>query len=484
MVEKIYREHESARRAEAFLPYIKRFRPGDPGPEPGPPTPAPDLPPAPPRDDGPATGERYNDIIRKYYQDETQRKFEHMKRKAEGFGGITLGNTVKPGPGVDRKPVSLTCLARPDGTADLVVTFDDNSEKTLAGVLAEDAYVAYRMVCVPAEGVPAWKPEDGIGIVGMRGVYRTVDPDRKQTRIVYAVTLHPALVDRRLGYAALMLDATPGDGHQKLYEEVEKSLGADARAEVERSLESRHKRINGRNMQFLDVPLEISCEGSRLMFHRQDDRSGQFPEETRASAFLELHVETGDSSSYDQELADELYSLMPILTRASYSFSRVNRFVPVLALYRWVKSEPAAQIAAVKEPRVERVVTPEALAVMPYAWNEFLGDAIEPVKLAEMKKFAEFSPRSQAVLEQMSGDPVLAPWIARIGEVRDDAERRINRIYDEDRSDEKRFRRAITDFRQWEAEALGKVLRSIPDRETRGRVICWIELNNQRRARG
>lgn len=124
----------------------------------------------------------------------------------------------------------------------------------------------------------------------------------------------------------------------------------------------------------------------------QDAGKKGLPDELLTSAFIELRLEprvdepTGEYR-YDKEFALGFYRAVPLLAAASHDIRRVNRFAPVLAMFRWSKGQPGVEFADIPARPKSAVPTPDALVTSQVTGGRWpLDEVIRPVLPPDPKR--------------------------------------------------------------------------------------------------
>jgi hypothetical protein len=364
----------------------------------------------------PQSVRRYREAIEKDYKTPELRRYRKSTEDVKGFGGIMLGNRVEAASTLG-KPASLR-FDQETGAAvgKLIVRLKDGSERVFPSVLTEDAYAAHRMIYEKVDGAPDWKPDEVIGVVGINEpgprFYIDYGPTEKRSWLVKPIVLHPALVGLDLGNAAVLLDATPRYGRPSLYKSVEKAMGAEARMEVSTLFNHEAPELDKRAYLNVDVPLQLLDDGKSIAIRRISDQDVTgVPEGILRSTFIELHVMTNSEAKdpadrFDRDFAAEFYRLVPVLAKSHYAYHRINRFIPVLALYRWARENEAS---SEPPPRPPQTHTTDSILV-----NKYSG-LIEPadMKLVEEQERGDTKSLDARIVE-LESDSALQPHLDRI----------------------------------------------------------------------
>lgn len=388
--------------------------PGGAGGGGGPTIQLPDLP----RAQRPAVQElnrQYGDFLRRNHGTKPRRTFSRMTRTSRGFGGVVFGSQVEAAAGLPNPkwvdwvpPNAGEDGKRPAAGGRLVFHFERNNggaresfTHTFGPVLQEDVYVAERMVYGTFEGVPRWESGEGVGLVGIddpvpyfdAGEEELVNEGRR-----WRVLLHPALVDSRLGWAALMVDVLP-ISQEQFAEMVMKNAEANDRLKFRRWLSAAPS-----GWKFTDVPVRVSAKNARLVVERRPDGADTYSQELRGSAFL--NVLDGDGRS-ETSFSKEFYPLIPVLTQSSQAHDRLNRFAAVLALLRWARDAGATVRTKAERPPedptpVSVIITEDGLITAPGYARETAGGELRDKldrRLAQLSH--QFPAGVRPALEQL-----------------------------------------------------------------------------------
>jgi len=154
-----------------------------------------------------------------------------------------------------------------------------------------------------------------------------------------------------------------GDGPSQLLAMIDAHCSKGALLAAQSFLKQLDIGIDGNGWAITDVPLEISANGERIHVRRAPGTSLD-SDDLADSAFIEARVLTYPERLNPTERYTEcLYRAIPTLTRASYDWSRLNRFACVFAVVRWACDNGAACDTDPAIPAAERLPTPDAIVV-------------------------------------------------------------------------------------------------------------------------
>jgi hypothetical protein len=287
--------------------------------------------------------------------------FRSMIVRVGGFGGVIFGNSVRRAPELPViKSISIDLNAN-RRSADVIVNFANASSTRLRAIDLEDIFAAYQMTLSRSPAVPTIKLGNGVGLAGVMDrsplVRRNAEgvPVCRTGAAKFNVIIHPALANLGLGTAAIMADASP-IARNFIPELVEKRVKVAFREDTLALLESMGTEGGSLGTwKIVDVPLLISLAGTDLVFER-DPRESSQPIGLRRSCFIELRpliatsraaalFGVAESAEYDRVFADSFYQFLPVILKASDDYSRLNRFAPLLALFRLAASDGAVMDA-------------------------------------------------------------------------------------------------------------------------------------------
>jgi hypothetical protein len=385
----------------------------------------------------PSAQDRFGLHMGTTYRDAASREFTVMASSFRGFGGVVFGNEVKADVGSAR-PFSI--FIEETDTPGLVTVwchFLDGSMAGLPNVRAADAYAAAEIYYPSQPHVSSPNPGEGVGLVGVEDAVPYVECETFEDALrrgkQFNVVMHPALEDLDLAWSALTVDTAPIEPEVLVQKSKRrKHPSAEPASEaIERlfnSLESQTE-ISLGTWKVVDVPMTISRKGNVLSISRTAGGTPDFPEGLRKEAFLEMRNMTvskvqalliniyGDAAlstnEYDLDFANEFYRLLPILTRVSIDYAVMNRFAPVLAFFRWARSQRAQLVIPPNRPM--KIETPDAVlvydgsvkAINPFkeldAYKASLRTVTACIEKAEQSTaFAEFQQAAEPILQRGS----------------------------------------------------------------------------------
>ena len=394
--------------AIAYEPTLQPFLPSAPAsPESFQLSPPTGRPSVPPREAGmPSAAEAYPTFVQENYTTEESMSFSVMSEVVEGFGGVVFGNRVSADVGLP-KIDSISFDVTPGQNVGLITYhFADSSTVSLPTVSLEDAYAAYHMVYAGLGGVGPQNPGKGTGLVSLYGTVPTFTCDKKTLKVVddgtnFDIVLHPALANTELGWAAVMVDSLPIE--PKLIDAMgrQSGLADDEIVAVQNLFFSMHTSSFVDNWKVVDVPLTVASESNVLVV----SRSGTDPSIARGlrrTAFIEMRpmLEKG----FDSEFSRNFYQYVPILTKASVDYARLNRFAAVLAVVRLAKIEGANFLSPPSLPK--RVSTPDAIQITDSAITPIppfvRGNALEAVLTKSQQCIQDIAASSPTLLQSLS----------------------------------------------------------------------------------
>ncbi|HYT76766.1 MAG TPA: hypothetical protein VEL79_18570, partial [Vicinamibacterales bacterium] len=218
----VHRQYDSARHEPALQAYLP---------------PAPPEPPSPhmrpnPQGGGGAAAVRFGEVMSEL----PVRGFSTVGRIVAGPGGVVFGNSVTAA--FAGRPFSLRFVPSEEGRGSLQLQLSDGSVLVHDDVPAELAYVARRIATDSRAPLAAG---DAIGIVGITDNTPDVSCEPATLSLKVAQRFHtavnPALVNREIGWAALMVDSLPVRESQ-LLKVVADGAGAPAAVALRELLDS------------------------------------------------------------------------------------------------------------------------------------------------------------------------------------------------------------------------------------------------------
>jgi hypothetical protein len=372
----------------------------------------------------PSAQARFGVHMETTYQSAASREFSSMASSFRGFGGVVFGNEVKAEVGPSRLFSIFIGESDTPGMVTVWCHFEDGMAG-LPNVRAGDAYAAAEIYYPSKDTYTPPSASEGVGLVGIEDAVPYVDCHSSGVTAKrgkqFNVVMHPALKDLDLAWAALTTDMAPIEP-EALVERAR--LGKTASAEtaseaIERlfnSLESQTEVSLG-TWKIVDVPMTISRKGNVLSISRTADGTADFPEGLLKNAFLEMRNMTVNQlqamfmdilgeeailkNEYDLDFANEFYRLLPVLTKISADYERMNRFAPVLGLFRWARSQRA--LLPIRPDRTGHKDTPDA--VLTYGGNV---TAIPPFK--ELEAYKQALRITTACMERALQSPVVADY--------------------------------------------------------------------------
>ena len=389
--------------AVAHEPALQPFLPPAPGAPP--PSARPVVPRAP---TGPGAVSRYRSVMREL----PVRSFRVVSRVRIGPGGVVFGNTVTAA--VTARPATMRFVPGPAGVGSFEVVLHDGTRLVHRDVPAELALVAHRIATGADEPLAA---DNAIGLVGILDNTPEVSCSPATLSLSSAQRFHtainPALVDREIGWAALMVDSLPIRERQ-LLDLVRTTQGGASAAALRALLTSAVPAgfTNEGTWKVVDVPIVLTAENGALIAARSGGPAS-LSDGVRRSAFLEMRrillpakagADEIADAAYDKPFAATFYAMVPLLTRASADYRYLNQFARVLAVARWAVLDGARFDAP---PQTTPVPTPDALLVS--------DRTIRPIaafdRLAVVEKNIERLKMCQA---QVETDPSVRAFVATL----------------------------------------------------------------------
>src|SRR5579883_1707596 len=247
--------------------------------------------------------------------------------------GVVFGAAVTLDPALG-KLISVKWVADPADPArgNLQLQFDRGGLRTWSPVEFEDALAARNLVS-GGPGLPAWKPGDAIGLVGLDlanaidYTYCGADCTVNQTKR-WNVVLQPALADTEVGFAAIMAGALPFAPEYLRPSAQGKLTGAA----LEQLLA--WQQSNPGDFEIVDVPLRISPDTASGLTLLPAASAGADP------VFLDVK-RLGDPGK-GRKFAGDFPAVAPGLLRISTHYARLNRFAAILGVMRLARSSGAA----------------------------------------------------------------------------------------------------------------------------------------------
>jgi hypothetical protein len=298
--------------------------------------------------------------------------------EAHAFGGITFGNRVD-GSALPEKLQGVTFTPNQGNPSRGTLLFRFAGGEELAfEAAAEDFSAAHRMVTGDYPMGQRWAPGEAIRLAGLQGdgLYRHFGPTAVRLLPRYRVSLHPALADTDLGYAAVISQLLPTSGRDVILRGADKNIGPAVARRLEQDID-RWLRVLAPNegpppvYALTDVPVKLTVKDKRIVLScdvAADPRKRGLPDQLLGAAFIELHAitrpkENDDQRRYDIEFAQEFFRQVPLLTAASHDLFRVNQFAQVLALVRWAARHPGVIFTGVPPIPQGVIRTPSFLAM-------------------------------------------------------------------------------------------------------------------------
>jgi hypothetical protein len=400
LISQLAPKFEALRYEPTLKPFLEAPLPTPPSIQPFPPTPRPSVPAREPEFQSAA--QKYPTFVRENYATAESMSFSVMAEAVEGFGGVVFGNQVSADPGLPR----ITSVSF-DGSSTkavglLTYHFADQSALSFENVSLEDAYASYHMVFERVGGVEPTESGKGVGLISLDDNTPSFTCDKAALKVTesskFNVVLHPALASLDLGWAAVMVDALPIE--PDLIETIVRQSGAgeDQALAIKNLFLSMHTPSFVHNWKVVDVPLTVGSNGGALAVWRSGPDSS-IPVGLRRTAFIEMRpmLEKG----FDVGFARNFYQYVPILTRASRDYDRLNRFASVLAVVRLAKMEGAVFLSP--PPAPQRMPTPDAIRISEHAITAvapFLrGDALKAA-LSKSDKCIQEITNSSPVIQQ------------------------------------------------------------------------------------
>jgi hypothetical protein len=288
--------------------------------------------PTPPTGSRPSQAQRYQRFIDLNHP-VGQRSFSLMSKGSKGFGGVVFGDSVTS---------SLPPIRSVSQRGDMLdFKTADGSTLSYGPVSADLVQAAHRIVYTGFGGLAPLGSDEGVGLVS---VGTSSLPPRYHcdpvtltfavtARAEIEVTLHPALVDTELGWAALMVDITP------LAPEVLID-GSVYPSAAKRAVNLFRSNQHSVTWKVLDTPVELFRDAERVALRRIPKGGERLTEGALRTNFLKMvpfgwgdYRDTRFSVRFDRAFSD--------LARVSYDFYTMNQFAATLALVRQAHSDGA-----------------------------------------------------------------------------------------------------------------------------------------------
>jgi hypothetical protein len=300
-------------------------------------------------------------------------RFRIARVRARGFGGVFLGNKISwnsdmPAP-VWFEWRSIKSKATASGGEEpaakwgyLFIVTADGNVVTTRPMRAHQVWAAVTTVYTGIEGVvtPLFVGDgtdgEGIGLAGFTGRsdYYLLNDNIVERRTKGAATfvVHPAIAGYPLGEDALLVDAYPFNFPDQLDNMVEAAVNRLNEKESIEKLKVFRKWLNDEDRstyKFIDVPLSIEQSKTGVIYAvRADSEIKNWPGRLRRQAFLTF--QKFDASGKPEKENQSFYSIVPLLTEAWPSFSRLNDYAEVLAVLRWLRANDAVWQDGLEEP--------------------------------------------------------------------------------------------------------------------------------------
>ncbi len=252
--------------------------------------------------------------------------FKTMRVNIRGFGGVIFGNEFISDINVQLNSMQFIPDKNNQNIGVWQFIFSDNSIKTISPVLAEDLFIAERIIFGVKDHDVSFNHGEGVGLVGISEPLQFMDSNFMVNRRFKIIT-HPSLYNRELGACAAAVDAIPIT-KKGLLEKLSKELEIKELNEFKVwSLDS------ASTWKITDVPLSISFnDQDEIVTTRIDCPSGG----NCRNSYLMM---TGfyDSKEYPIEVTS-FYSALPTLTKYSPEYARINQFAKIFTIMRWATS--------------------------------------------------------------------------------------------------------------------------------------------------
>jgi hypothetical protein len=319
-------------------------------------------------------------------------RFRTARVRARGFGGVFLGNKVTwdsdvPAPVWFEWHSINNEATTSDGEVPIgewgylfIVTANGDAVVTRP-MRAHQVWAAVTTVYTGIEGVVAplfvgdGTDGEGIGLAGFTGRhdYHVLNGNIVENGFMTAVTfvVHPSISGYPLGEDALLVDAYPFNFPDQLDEMVEAAVNRQKDKESIEKLKMFRAWLNDEDRltyKFIDVPLRIERSVAGVIYTIRDDSEEikNWPDRLRRQAFLTFQ-KFDKSGQPEEEENPPFYPIVPLLTQAWPSFSRLNDYAEILAIVRWLRVNEAVWQEGLEEPKRDATLT-----------TLVIGDKVEP----------------------------------------------------------------------------------------------------------
>lgn len=236
--------------------------------------------------------------------------------------------------------------------------------RTFGPLFAQDVAVAMELVRPTTTGATRPKNGDGIGLVGLDTIQRTrADNSTKESATFFPVFMHPALLDTRLGWSALLCDSLPIEQFQLLADA--RKDGSTSSSQVLTWLMSASD-----TWKFIDCPMALVHTNGRIVVRANKNGVLQTPNTGEdcyltVKAFRAKHGSDGQVTVADPGSNDpfvvKFEKMLPNLLQFSPDYALLNRLASVCAVVRYAKEKGAS---FVNRPKIARnVETPRSLGI-------------------------------------------------------------------------------------------------------------------------
>ncbi|MBS1702942.1 MAG: hypothetical protein JST12_14855 [Armatimonadetes bacterium] len=295
-----------------------------------------------------------------------------MIASAEGFGGVVFGNTVTD----SQAPGRLTSIAwiadyQGSTTGRLELRYRSSRGELIqqqsGPYYVQDVAAAMEMVSPTSKGAKRPKNGDGIGLVGLDTVHQSnAKSSIGRIATFFPVIMNPALIDTRLGWAALMGDSLPIE--QDYLKKESKRLSSSSATLTKKWLDNAPD-----TWKFVDKDMYLLHQNGRVLvlpgsgslaIHSSKDflsiESGFLKVKAFRLQRTALDIQVADGGDTDP-FVTQFQDLLPNLIRFSNDYALLNRFAPVCALVRYAKEQGAAFVN--RPSVVKRNKTPRSLGI-------------------------------------------------------------------------------------------------------------------------
>jgi hypothetical protein len=249
--------------------------------------------------------------------------FEEMVVVEGGAGGVVFGNAFKSL--IQKQPVGMEYLPLSDSGGQLIIHFSDNSEASYGPVDTGDVYAAYHIVFGDGKAMPEFHEGQGVPLLGIenrRTHYDLVDDSIDREGVIFSVVAHPALSHVALGRSVLMCDVLP-IGRTRLQELI-RQVDETKVPEINKAMPA-----DVGDWKITDASISLTIDQDQILIKNPGRKSSH-------GTFLTSREYRSGESKFAPDLISAYEAFVPTLIEASPDYKRLNEFVPVFDLFRWV----------------------------------------------------------------------------------------------------------------------------------------------------